>query len=68
MIRDADEFAQWESEWLRRNPGDLATRLRLHEAMCEHARSLGVFFRQDPLEGIEVVIRVARALNVRRRT
>ncbi len=65
MIRDPEQFTKWETEWLRDHPLDLDARFRLMEAMIEHARALGVFPPPDPLEGIDVDIRIARALNVR---
>lgn len=39
--------------------------LRLVDALYEEARTLGAFPLKDPLDGIEVDIRVAKALNVR---
>jgi hypothetical protein len=40
--------------------------LRIFEALYEEAKQLGVFPLKDPLEGIEVDIRLARALNARK--
>ena len=40
--------------------------LRLFEALYLEARDLGVLPGDDPLEGLEKDIRVARAVNVRK--
>lgn len=39
--------------------------LRLVDALHQEARTLGIFPLKDPLDGIEVDIRLAKALNVR---
>lgn len=65
MIRDARLFEEWESKWLAEHPLDLEAKLRLLDGMYELARQMGAFPPKDPLEGIDVDIRLARALNVR---
>ena len=63
MIRDVEFWEAWEREYIAKEPVDFARNLRLLEAMYEHARLLGAFPPADPLEGIEVKIRMARILN-----
>jgi hypothetical protein len=63
MIKDVAFWEAWEREFLRNEPVDFARNLRLLDAMYEHARLLGVFPPADPLEGIEVKIRMARIFN-----
>jgi len=63
MVRNAAALERFELELLRREPVDFRRNLAIVEALAEEARSLGVFRRQDPLEGLETVIRVARAVN-----
>ena len=65
MIRDLESFTRWKTAWLCDHPLDLDARFLLLDAMLEHARALGVFPSPDPLEGIDVDIRLAKALNVR---
>ena len=55
----------FEDEMARSSPPDVAANRRLFEAMYRHAVSLGVFPLRDPLEGIDVDVRLAKALNVR---
>lgn len=66
MIKDPEGWRAWEDEYIRSRPVDYQSNLQVFEAMCEHARRLGVFARQDPLEGIEFKTRLARDLNALR--
>ena len=63
MITNTKIVQDFEDELLRREPVDYERNLRIAEALYEEARLLGVFPSKDPLEGIEVKIRIARALN-----
>lgn len=65
MIKDWGAWTEWERRWVRDQAPDFAANLRLLDAMYEWARQLGAFPPADPLEGIEVDIRIARAMNVR---
>ena len=50
---------------LRAEPPDIALARRIVEALFAQACAHGVFPLKDPLDGIEVDIRLARALHVR---
>ena len=63
MIKDVAYWEAWELEYLQNDPVDFVRNLRLLDAMYEHARLLRAFPPADPLEGIEVKIRMARILN-----
>ena len=63
MIRDPDAWRRWEAEWERRTPADLEVNLRIFRTLLEMARALGAWPPADPLEGIEVDLRVAKAVN-----
>jgi hypothetical protein len=65
MLRRADLLAAFEKHEMRREPPDHMRNLRLVEALRREARSLGRLPPQDPLEGIDVDIWVAKVLNVR---
>ncbi len=62
MVIRTPALEQFELDWLRR-PADFRRNLAIVEALREQAEALGVFRRADPLEGIDTVIRVARAVN-----
>jgi hypothetical protein len=63
MIKDAKLLSEFNDELLRKEKLDYAAALRIFEAMWEEGRKLGVLPLKDPLEGIEVDIRIARILN-----
>jgi hypothetical protein len=63
MIRNPEILRALEDEQARQTPSDFAANLRIADAMGEEAKLLGVLQRLKPLDGIEVAIRVARAVN-----
>jgi hypothetical protein len=65
MITNPDLVQAFERDLSRRTPVDYLANLRIVEALYEEARSLNLWPSADPLAGIEVDLRLARALNVR---
>ncbi|MFP3870624.1 MAG: hypothetical protein ACLFVT_07080 [Syntrophobacteria bacterium] len=63
MIRDQELWKRFEAKLSREKPASLEENLRIVEALYQEARGLGVFPSSDPLEGIEVDIKVARVVN-----
>ncbi len=63
MIRDCERLRQFRREQMRRERPDYLKNLKIFEALYREAQMLGVFDRCDPLEGIEVRIRMARVLS-----
>jgi len=63
MITDAKKWAAFEKEEIRAHKPDFYRNIRLAEAMYRQAAALGAFPPKDPLEGIEVDIRIARVVN-----
>lgn len=68
MIRDAEALRRFEDDLARGEKSDFALNLRLVESLHREAARLGVSPRKDPMDGIEVVLRVAKALNLVRET
>ena len=64
MIRNRKLWEKWESEYRRKEAVDFLQNLRLLEGLYEEARCLGVLPLRDPWEGLEVKIRIAKAINV----
>ncbi len=56
-------LAEFNDELIRKERLDYAAALRIFEAMWDEGRKLGVLPLKDPLEGIDVDIRIARILN-----
>ena len=65
MRRHPARLAEFEDRLIRETPVDWAANFRLFAAMVQEARTVGALPPADPLEGIEVDIRLARALHVR---
>ena len=63
MPRDWDTFHQWEKEQQRRESPDFQRNLAILEQMLAEAVALGAFPPANPLEGLEVVLRIARVVN-----
>ena len=63
MVKNAAALARFEADFVRGEPADFSRNLAIVEALAKEAEALGVFRRQDPLEGIETIIRVAQAVN-----
>ena len=63
MIKDARLLAEFEENELKKEKPDYASALRIFEAMWREAMLVGVLPLKDPLEGIEVDIKIARILN-----
>ena len=63
IIRDAQYWHRWEAEWQRRTPADPETNFRIFWTLLEMARAAGAWPPEDPLEGLEVDIRLAYAIN-----
>lgn len=64
MITNRDLVDAFEQEQIRRSPAHYQHNLKIVEALCEEARLLGVWPPPDPLDGLAVDLRLARALNV----
>jgi hypothetical protein len=64
MIKARSLWTQFERRSQSERKVDCAANLRVVEALYEEARSLGVFPLANPLDGIEVDLRLAKALNV----
>jgi hypothetical protein len=66
MLKRNSLLEAFEKEQMRSSKPDFFKNLRIFEGLYEEAKLLGVFPLKDPLEGIEVDIRLAKVLNVRK--
>jgi hypothetical protein len=62
MIRQ-DEFQKFEIEILRNEKLDVKKKFKILEALYNEAVALGALPLEDPLEGLEVDIRIAKVVN-----
>ena len=66
MIRDPKLLQDLDDRLAAETLVDFAANRRVFEELWRHAVRLGVLPLKDPLDGIEVDLRLAEALNVRR--
>jgi hypothetical protein len=60
MIQNASMFAEFERRLIASEPVDFERNLRLADDLYRHARALGSFPGPDPLDGVEINIRLVR--------
>jgi len=58
-----NEFRRFEIEILKNEKLDVKKKFKIVEALYKEAVALGVFPLKDPLEGLEVDIRIAKVVN-----
>lgn len=63
MIKNPDILEQFRKEMIKKDKLSFKQALSIFEAMWKEGVNLGVLPPKDPLEGIDVDIRVARVLN-----
>jgi len=63
MIKDKKAFEEWEREWEKSQRVNLRKNLALVDEMAELARKLKALPPKDPLEEIEVDIKIAKVIN-----
>jgi hypothetical protein len=63
MIRDRRAYREFEIALLKKEKADYRKNRRIFNAMVKEAMALKAFPRRDPLEGMETIIKLARALN-----
>jgi len=65
MIKNSELIQKMEDDLARSQAPDYFRNLRTFEALYEEARILGILPLRNPLDGIDVDIRLAAVLNVR---
>ena len=63
MVKNSEKLRAFEVERIRTEKVDVERNFRIVDALYDEARMLGVLPPKYPLEGIEVKIRIARAVN-----
>jgi hypothetical protein len=63
MIKEPGLLEEFNRDEIKREKPDYLSALRLFEGMWREGMALGVLPLKDPLEGIDVDIRIARMLN-----
>ena len=63
MIKNAKKLAEFEKKLLETENFSLKQKFKIFDALYKEAVSLGIFNDKNIMEGIEVDIRIAKALN-----
>jgi len=63
VVNNTDKLQAFEAARIRAEKVDVEQNFRILDALYEEAVMLGAFTPADPLEGIEVKIRIAKAIN-----
>jgi len=63
MIKNKDALQRFEKELIRKEKVDIFENFRLLEAMYKEAVLMGQFPPKDPLSGLEVDLKIAKAVN-----
>ena len=63
MIKNSKLWEAWERERIRKEKLTYPQALRIFEGLWLEAKNLGILPLKNPLEGIDVDIRIARILN-----
>lgn len=63
MIRDTVLWKRFEADWQRSRKPDLEKHLHIFDALLEHARTLGIWPPEEPLEGLEHDLYLAKVIN-----
>jgi hypothetical protein len=62
-MRRNDEFQNFEIEFLRKEKVDIMKNFQIVDALYEEAVALGILPPKNPLEGLEVDIKIASVIN-----
>jgi hypothetical protein len=63
MVKDYKKFETFEKELMKLEKPGLVKNFKIVEALYDEAVALGAIPLKDPLDGIEVDIRIAKAIN-----
>ena len=64
MIKNRKMLEEFEKQLAKREKVNIKRNFRIIDKMVEYARSLGLWPPEDPLEGIEKDIKVAKVLRM----
>jgi len=63
MIKNPGLLQKFEDEFTQQEKTDFLKNIRLVDAMYREAVSLGIIPLKDPLEGVEIDIKIAEVIN-----
>jgi hypothetical protein len=63
MIKNSQKLKKFEDEYLQKEKSDISRNFQILDALFKEALALGIFPLKNPLEGIEVDIKIAKVVN-----
>ncbi|MBA3066210.1 hypothetical protein KJ633_07790 [bacterium] len=63
MVKNSKVLEKFERDYVSSRKQSYAAKLKIYEALYKEARQLGTLPLKNPLESIETVIKLAKALN-----
>ena len=63
MIKNCEQIREFERELIRQERTDVTKNFQIVNAMYQEAVELGIIPMKDPLDGLEIDIRIAEVLN-----
>ena len=63
MIKNPEKIRKFENDLIRNEKVDIQKNFQIFEAMYKEAVDLGALPLKNPLEGIEIKIKIARVIN-----
>jgi hypothetical protein len=63
MIQNTKTLQDFETELIRKDPLDITANFRIADALYAEAVSLGIFPLNNPLDGLDTIIHLAKVVN-----
>ncbi|OGL41621.1 MAG: hypothetical protein A2043_07670 [Candidatus Schekmanbacteria bacterium GWA2_38_9] len=63
MIKNHKKLQEFERKLLKKEKVDIMQNFRIVEALYKEAVALGIFPLKNPLEGLEIDIKIAKVVN-----
>jgi hypothetical protein len=63
MIKNGARLKEFEDNFIRQNKPEILKNLQLLDSLYKEARALSVFPLREPLEGLEIDIKIAKVIN-----
>jgi hypothetical protein len=63
MVKNSPRLKEFEDSYIARNKPNILKNLQLLDSLYEEARALCVFPLPEPLEGLEIDIKIAKVIN-----
>jgi hypothetical protein len=63
MVKNSSRLKEFEDNFIRQNKSEILKNLQLLDSLYKEARALSVFPLREPLEGLEIDIKIAKVIN-----